>query len=349
MVAGDGSDTVAAVVAALVQAASRTAGAELAAFGPEIERVRQGLRRLPRWNRAAQQLLDTPNDPGAARALAEAVAELLDIDPELRDALGALRPTADPLPPPPAAPPSITFGADATIGGGSGQTAVGSPNAVQIGTYNKTTRRSGGTGPLIAVVAVATAAAAVSSYLGLGSGQQPGRPGHGVSALTAGQVQAALPDLHALPTGWRSSTPADVSDSPADCSGEPEAAAEFCRQPAVVGEISFESGGTVVSFRILAGPSRAWADTLYQRFLANSSDSFRAISIPAMGDASAAGNGPSGTEVLIEVGATVLVVGYEPKYPVDGWDSSKVVPFARMFTTRSQQAQDGETPTAVAE
>ncbi|MFJ8477701.1 hypothetical protein [Kitasatospora sp. NPDC094011] len=214
MSTGDGSDVVAAVVAALVQAASNTVGAAATALGGEaMDRVRDGLRRLPRWARAADRLKAAPDDGEAQRDVGEAVGELLSLDTGLKELLKELleaRSAAPGSASPPAPSSAIAFGDRSRIGG-TGQTAVGS-DITMAGRdmRTKTVHRHGSVGALIAVLAVVSALIALGIHLGSGHSLQfPGGSGNGgagngggTTALGPEQVQAILPDLRSVPTGW---------------------------------------------------------------------------------------------------------------------------------------------------
>ncbi|MFJ4190992.1 hypothetical protein [Kitasatospora sp. NPDC089509] len=135
---GDVSGLVEAVVAALAQQASGAAGAEQAAFGPLLGRVRERLERLPRWRRALRRLGAAPGEEGARREAVAAVGELLGID------TGLGRELARRWPPAP--------GAAGPVPAGGG--------------------RRGGGRVLAAVLAVAAVAAGLGLFLARSCGQR---------------------------------------------------------------------------------------------------------------------------------------------------------------------------------
>ncbi|KJS52811.1 hypothetical protein VM98_29120 [Streptomyces rubellomurinus subsp. indigoferus] len=174
MSSGDGTDLVGAVVAALAQAASSAAGAAGTALGAEATSwVLQGLGRLPRWAQAAQRVESAPEDDAARQQLADAVGELLSLQPELAERLAerlaaGLLPTASPLPP---APPAVTVGEGAHIGG-AGQTAVGGSGHTLVGgdVHNNVVNKRGSTGVVVATLIVVAALIALGIHFLGGSG-----------------------------------------------------------------------------------------------------------------------------------------------------------------------------------
>ncbi|MER7849422.1 hypothetical protein ABTZ03_36420 [Kitasatospora sp. NPDC096077] len=140
---GDVSGLVEAVVAALEQQASGAAGAEQAAFGPLLGRVRERLERLPRWRRALRRLGAAPGEEGARREAVAAVGELLGID------TGLGRELARRWPPAP--------GAAGPVPAGGGRRGGG---------------RRGGGRVLAAVLAVAAVAAGLGLFLARSCGQR---------------------------------------------------------------------------------------------------------------------------------------------------------------------------------
>ncbi|MGW3046064.1 hypothetical protein ACWC9T_40095 [Kitasatospora sp. NPDC001159] len=350
MSVGGEPDLAAAVVAALVQAASRTAGAALTAFGPDVERVWQGLRQLPRWEAVAERLAAEPCSEEAQRDVTAAVRELLTIDKTLEAALAARWPAPETEVPAQDGPFTVAVGDHTGIGTGTGQTAVGSHNTV-VGRDMKTTHRHGVGGVLVTVVVAAAVVAGVGSYLGLHKAQQSDGPGlgRGTAVLTVDQVKSVLPDLHAVPTGWSVADPPSVSSRPECPPGAPtpDSGEDSC-EVRTSGLVVFSAtDGAAVRVSVVAGPSTAWADTWYRQFLSGPDvPPHSDISFPALGDASEAVNTKNGTFFVAKIGTTLVTVNYEPLHPRNGWDSSKVIPIARMLTARSQQAQNGEAPTA---
>ncbi|MEV7601147.1 hypothetical protein AB0O91_27660 [Kitasatospora sp. NPDC089797] len=155
---GDCCGLARAVVAALAQQAAGAAGAEQAAFGPLLGPVRERLGRLPRWRRALRRLGEAPGEEGARREAAEALEELLAIDPDLGRALAARWPAA-----PSAGAAGVTAsGASGAGSGGGGQGGGG---------------RGGGGRVLAAVLAVAVVATGLGLFLARSCGQRDdGRP-----------------------------------------------------------------------------------------------------------------------------------------------------------------------------
>ncbi|MBV6702732.1 hypothetical protein KV557_37505 [Kitasatospora aureofaciens] len=350
MTTGDGSNLVAMVVQALVQAASHTVGAAGAALGSEaVARVQEGLRQAPHWAQAADQVDATPGDPQAQQNLTRAVGELLGWDPGLAANLRARLSVATTEPPPPAGAP-VTM-----LGGGhwtSGQTAMGANNTVAGGDI-RTTRRRGNVGVLIAVLVVAAALIALGIHLNSGQPQHLGMPGGPLGAAapltSAAQVQSVLPDLHAVPAGWRQDR-APTAEPPGDCHGGSNAAeADLCAQTVASGTATFhnDTGNTRAQFRIIAGPSPTWADKAYDLLLASyqKDSSADPVAVPAVGDRSTAHRNDQNTDILVKSGSTVLMVSYRPRSS-DSHDAENATELARMFAARSQQAQNGRTPNA---
>ncbi|MER7583650.1 hypothetical protein [Kitasatospora sp. NPDC097691] len=166
MSSGDGTDLAAAVVAALLQAATGAAGAAGTPFGADgVGWVQEGLRQLPRWAQAAERADSAPQDDGARLGLAEAVGELLSLHPALAESLETRRAerAAQPVEEPPA-PTTVTVGASAVVGG-AGQTALGTGNVLVGGNiHNKVVNKHGNTGLLIAVLVVVGALVALGIH-----------------------------------------------------------------------------------------------------------------------------------------------------------------------------------------
>ncbi|MGW2651853.1 hypothetical protein ACWC2T_45100 [Streptomyces sp. NPDC001393] len=369
MSTGDSSDLVEAVVAALVQAASSAAGAAGTALGAEaIDWVRNGLGQLPRWTQAAAQVDTAPDDEQAQQGLATAVNELLNLNPGLAQALESrlTQPgQPGPVPPLPTDPPTITIGEHARIGGGAGPTAVGMGNNVagrDIRTKVINKRRS--IGVLIAVLVVMAALIALGIHFAGHSSNQPGLglPEHVAKPLTnMEQVKAVLPDLHALPAGWQETEPA-VANPGGECIGAATSSGpmgDLCRQVVASASARFdtaEPGGSVF-FMVVAGPSTSWADRMYDQYLQYFDDGTTSpVAFPAFGDRSSVRQGSGETSVLIRTGTVVVSVVYTIVSNYDASPSANdtqrarqtVIPLASMITTRAQQAQAGQTPTASA-
>ncbi|MGW3046084.1 hypothetical protein ACWC9T_40210 [Kitasatospora sp. NPDC001159] len=176
MSSGDGAGLVGAVVAALVQEASRTAGEELATFGPLVQSVWQGLARLPRWEQAARRLAEAPGDDQARQEATEMVGELLALDSGLEEALAARWPVSETAPQ--SSGPSTVRISGSPIGG-SGTTAVGIGNIAAGGNVDNSTktvnRRGGGAGALAAVLAVTAAVGTRHRTLHRRTDHEPGQ------------------------------------------------------------------------------------------------------------------------------------------------------------------------------
>lgn len=328
MSSGDVSALAAAVVAALAQQAARAAGEELSALGPLLEGVREGVGRLPRWARALERLEGAPGDEAVRGEAVEAVGELLAVDGRLREAVAARWPGV-----PAVAPGSVTVGA--------------SPVSSTSGT--RTFHRRAG-GILAAVLAAAAALAGLGLYLGRSPGPQPADvpgPGPGASVLSADQVRQVLPDLHAVPAGWALRQEANVVDV-ADACAKLATADPVCAHGKASGQVKFTTGGDTVTFAVYAFDSPAAADTAYRRFddLTLPPGEHRAA-LPALGEAATAVTGKDGVVAMVRAGTTVLEIAYAPQDPAAAWDQGVAAPLARMLTTRSQQAQDGQAPSAV--
>ncbi|MFB7506907.1 hypothetical protein [Streptomyces broussonetiae] len=359
MSTGDSSDLVAAVVAALVQAASSAAGAAGTTLGAEaIDWVRTGLGQLPRWTQAAERVGTAPDDEQAQQDLAKAVDELLSLNPGLAQALESRLTQPGPVPPPPTGPPTITIGEHARIGGGAGPTAVGAGNNVAgRDVRTKVTNKRSGIGVLIAALVVMAALIALSiHFVGRSSNQHAAKP-----LTNMEQVKAVLPDLHALPAGWQQTQPALASPS-GECIGAAASSGptgDLCRRVVASASARFdtaEPGGSVF-FMDVAGPSTSWADQMYDQYLQHFDDGMtNPVNFPAFGDRSSARQGAGETSVLIRTGTVVASVVYTTVSNNDASPSANdtqrarqtVIPLASMITTRAQQAQAGQTPTASA-
>ncbi|MGW2254252.1 hypothetical protein ACWCXH_29280 [Kitasatospora sp. NPDC001660] len=359
MTTEDGSDLVAAVVEALVQSASHTVGAAGAALGGEaVARVREALRQWPQWAQALSRVEAAPGDQQAQRDLALAVGQLLGRDAGLTASLRARLSVATTEPPPGAGTPVRQLGGDAQA---SGPSASGdAPNwpapganwpAPGAGTGTAPRRR--GIGLMVGVLVVIAALIALGIHLNSGQPQRLGGAGgpFGAAPLAGvAQVRSVLPDLHAVPAGWREDR-APTAEPPKDCHADDTSAAEadVCSQTIGTGVVGFraDNGNTRVMFRVIAGPSPAWADRTYDLAgSAGSSDSTsEPVPVAAVGDRSTAYRSGRYTSVVIKAGTTVLLLSYQPQSS-DSPDAELVTRLARMFAARSQQAQSGRTPDA---
>ncbi|MFF2080209.1 hypothetical protein ACFVXG_36300 [Kitasatospora sp. NPDC058162] len=348
MSSGDVSGLAAAVVAALVQQAARAAGEELTALGPLLEGVREGIGRLPRWARALERLEGAPGDEAVRGEALETVGELLAVDGPLREALAARWPGA------PAQPPvsGVTVGAS-PVSHTSGQVAIGSGNIAAGGNVDNSSKTFNrrGSGILAAVLAAAAALAGLGLYLGRSPGPQPADvlpgAGHTASVLAEGQVRQVLPDLHAVPAGWALDTAPDITASPANCA-QHAAANPLCGHIRSAGSVTFSTNGNTLKFAVWALDSTDAAAGLYREFDGYTLEpGAQHAAIPALGEASTAVAGNKGIYGTVRAGTTVLIVTYLTKDAGVPWDRGVLAPFARMLTTRSRQAQDGQPPSAV--
>jgi hypothetical protein len=174
-------------------------------------------------------------------------------------------------------------------------------------------------------------------------------PAHGSAALTMAQTESVLPGPDAVPAGWTVSEPASVKPvDQAACTENGAKADEVtvCRQTIATGAESFAAGHGTLTFSVMAGPTREWASSAYQ-YLAPY-DGVDVQPMPALGDASRGVTSATSTIATVRVGTTMVEVYFVSDDSGGTWDIGKLVPYARMLTTRSQQAQSGRTPTATA-
>ncbi|MEU8510792.1 hypothetical protein AB0C76_04255 [Kitasatospora sp. NPDC048722] len=343
MTAGDGSDLVAMVVEALVQAASHTVGAAGAALGGEaVARVRESLRQWPQWAHALGRVEARPGDQQAQWDLALAVGQLLAGDPGLAANLRARLSVAMTAPPPMAGAP-MPQAAPAWQGGDGANWPAYGPGTVQ-GTSARRSRAWAVTGGVV-VLAVIGTLTGLGFYLGTGpDGPKP--------LANLDQVKSVLPDLHAVPDGWtQEKAPSAAPMDP--CGGDgiaPEQAA-LCPQAVGTGSSRFhgDNGKTQVVFQIIAGPSTAWADKMYD--FANAGPSALPeqppMAAPKAGQRSAISVDRECLAILVESGSNVLRISYCPEN-LNAPNVDVVNRITRMFAARSQQAQDGKTPDAAA-
>ncbi|MQS16600.1 hypothetical protein F7Q99_31535 [Streptomyces kaniharaensis] len=340
MTAGTGSDLVATVVEALVQSASNAVGAAGAALGGEaVARVREALRQWPQWAHALGRVEAFPGDPQAQWDLALAVGQLLGRDPGLAANLRARLSVAMTAPPPAATEPVPQM---SHPGDGANWPAFGA------GTVLGTPSRRGRIWALTGVVVVL---AVVGSAVGLGIYLNSGPDGPKPLA-TLDQVKSVLPDLHAVPDGWtqEKAPSAGPMGGCSDAATSP-AQADLCNQVLGTGSSRFhaDNGKTQVVFNIMAGPSPAWADKMYDSAYSVYSDlpDKLPMAAPKAGERSAIYRDSECLDFLVKTGSTVLRISYCPENP-DAPNAELVNRITRMFATRSQQAQDGKTPDAAA-
>ncbi|MER7755854.1 hypothetical protein [Kitasatospora sp. NPDC097643] len=362
----DGQDLVPVVVGALVRVAGGVAGGPGRAVA---ELVRARLRATPTGIRAVEAIEADPGDTRARAELTAAVTELLATDPAFAQYLTTTelgRPTGPPtvhlrLTPAAAAKAAAAKSGQATTGetGHPDGSSVFSPTTLdatavgaQAGASAASARR--GSAGIIAALALVTVAALVAVGINLGSRPllQPGRPGlaHAATVLRdPGQAQGILPDLRALPGGWKIQT--EPTSGTATSSDAPCILPDDCAEQLTYATAKFRSASghsvqfTVLTFATAETAGRAFDFTLNRTGGPSATDS---ISIPRIGDQSAArkqGNG--GTEALVRVGTTLLYL--RATGPGSTTIATPLVTaFARLLAERSQQAQDGRTPDATA-
>ncbi|MFI9788310.1 hypothetical protein ACIHEI_33100 [Kitasatospora sp. NPDC051984] len=199
-------------------------------------------------------------------------------------------------------------------------------------------RRFGAGAVMAAVLALASLAAGLSVYLG----DQP-------AVLTFAQAKAALPDLGALPAGWRTAAEAEVGPPLRECvTGE---SPDICEHVRSVATVAFTSrDGVVVVFMLITMEDRTWGEKAYRRSEAAAKAATGAnkqmVPVPAMGDASVAVGDSSSMDIGVEVGTEFLSITSDIGNSGGSWDKSTMLSLARMFVARVQQAEQGRTPDA---
>ncbi|MQS15436.1 hypothetical protein F7Q99_25000 [Streptomyces kaniharaensis] len=319
----DGQELVARVVDALRQTA---AGGSPAAPGSVVaDLVRTRLRAMPAGAQAVDAIEAGPADPKARAALTTVVAQLLTEDPAfagylLTTELGR-----------PADPPTVHL---------------------RIGPPPTSARRT--TGGILVTLALVVVASLVALGINLGSRPllQPGVHGyaHAATALRdPGQAQGVLPDVQAMPSGWRIESGPHAGTGTTD--DVPCVVRDTCDEQLAYATVTFRVGSRrSVQFTVLTFASPEAAGRAFDTMLGSTGggDAPVTVPLPPIGDRSAARTrGSQGGEALVRVGTTLLHV-HDSGPGATAADIPVLTAFARLLATRSQQAQDGRTPDAAA-
>ncbi|MGW2252874.1 hypothetical protein ACWCXH_22130 [Kitasatospora sp. NPDC001660] len=333
---GDGQELVTTTVDALIRAPG-TAVADL---------VRTRLRAAPGGGEAVAAAEADPADPRAREALTTAVGRLLAEDPAFARYLltTELGPPANPstvhLRMKPADPPTVHL-----------RVEPADAPTVHLRVKPTSTRRA--TGGILVTLALVVVAALVALGINLGNRPllQPGVRGlaHAAPVLRdPAQAQGILPDLGAMPGGWR------IESGPRSGTGVDDDVPCFvqdgCDQQLAYATVTFRTAsGHSAQFTVVTFTSAETAGRAFDAMLKNvgGADAAAGVPLPSIGDQSAArSHGAQGMEALVRVGTTLLHVGDSANVNVG--DAPAVTAFARLLAARAQQAQDGRTPDAAA-
>ncbi|GAA1236166.1 hypothetical protein GCM10009665_27940 [Kitasatospora nipponensis] len=346
----DGTDVAEAavrVIAAVGATAADALGGGAARLVVDLVRSRLHLAGEERAGAAVGAVAADPQDQGARTEVLDALVRVLAADPGFRTYLAGVvvqaQPSARQVAPPPSGPIDHSIVVD------HGASAKGN-FALRDVVVNKI--RTGGTGTLAVVVIGLAALLAATVYGGsklvTSSGATPfARPGVGghraavLNDLDTGR--SVLPDLHAMPTGWTLLRDYPVSR----CQG----AASACPGVLSIGRIDFHNPyDQDAVFLMAAFSSVEEAKAGFATALGNVGDGGGGtpLAIPAFGDQSSAVKQSSSTVTsVVRVGTVVLQV--DETGANDDFELKTLENLTRMFAARSQEAQDGVTPTARAE
>ncbi|MDT0448129.1 hypothetical protein [Streptomyces hesseae] len=178
------------------------------------------------------------------------------------------------------------------------------------------------------------------------------------TALDAQALRRALPDLQSMPTGWRAGlVPLTVRDVPeAERCRKDGERQENCTLHRSRGMAQYRPQGDagVVDIALTAYPDRPTSQTAYRNLTTSRSHQGSALSMPRVGDESAAFAhprapyaGPSIT-LTVRVGTAVASLTYQ-EADRNRDSSQALLSVARMQAKRLLEAEQGRMPTAVAE
>ncbi|MGW1105748.1 hypothetical protein [Streptomyces sp. NPDC002540] len=339
----DGADLAAAAVDAVARAAAAaTTEAGGAAGGMVIDLVRGRLRDVAQGEEAVSEVERTPDDSDARSRLREKLSEVLAEDPAFAAYLASVL-----APPKPTEQPTNVGGINIDRGGRARGTFV-------LGNQAVTKIRKGDPGALVAVVAVVVVLAlAVYGLARLATGDEgapvPGA-GHRVTVLKdPATVKAVAPDLHAMPTGWTSTSTTSLASGGEACSEMSEK--QQCAGILSVAQSAFHNPyDQSASFAVIACASADDAQRVYddiEQRMGRKSES-KPLAIPAFGDQAYALELSKGEgQAFVRVGTVVAAVQEEGAN--GDYEVATLEVLAQMVAERAQEAQDGHTPTARAQ
>ncbi|MEW2391038.1 hypothetical protein AB0933_22040 [Streptomyces venezuelae] len=342
--------------------------------------VRERLAVSEQGQAALTGLDPAPDDPVAAERLRSALRDALDADPAFAQRLNALleAPSPPPVPPMPPAPAgSVVIGNSnrlrgsnislgpltiSTTRGGPGMlwaliavalgiVALAVYGGVQVIGVDDTpgSRTSDAASRQDTTGAEGDAGAPSSSAGGAGDVGGAGNPPTDARRRPVLKDQAVvmsvLPGLDAVPGGWtQESAPKVLKASGSQCPSAPPDVL-FC------GAAEYEDPSTNngVSFEVYPFSSVGAAKSAYQ---AAKQDHPPSIALPALGDDSHAydrqGSSSKGVRSMVRVGSVVVGVTYliEAVDWTEAYGADHLEILTRMLTERTQQACNGQQPTA---
>ncbi|MEU1826269.1 MULTISPECIES: hypothetical protein [Streptomyces] len=178
------------------------------------------------------------------------------------------------------------------------------------------------------------------------------------TVLDAQALRRALPDLQSMPTGWRAGlVPLGVRDVPEAerCrkDGEPQ---ENCTLHGSRGMAQYRPQGDagVVDITLLAYPDLRTSETAYRNRTGSEADRGSALSMPRVGNESAAFAHPrapyAGPNITLTVRVGTAIAGLTYQDADKNPDSSRaLLSVARMQAKRLLQTEQGRPATAIAE
>ncbi|MFI9029965.1 hypothetical protein [Streptomyces sp. NPDC053560] len=340
-------DLATTAVEAVAQAATAAATAAGSAIGGmTVDLVRSRLSSVDQGEEAVLAVEETPDDPDARSRLREKLSQVLSDDPAFAAYLASVL-----AQPKPTEPRAIVGSINVDRGSRARGTFV-------LGNQAVTKIRRGDPGALVAVVAVVIVMALAGYGIARLATGDDGPPspdaGHRVTALRdSAMVKAVVPDLHSMPSGWTSSSPASLTSGTAACDDLGE---DQCEGLLSVVEASFDNPyDQSADFVVAAWASADDAQRFYDRFTqqVKKASETTPVAMPAFGDQSLAiersdGMNKSG-EAYVRVGTTVIAVseGKSEHVHYANYQLSMLKALTQMVTERAQEAQDGRTPTAV--
>lgn len=336
--------------------------------------VRERLEVSEQGQAALRGLDPAPDDSVAAERLRSALRDALDADPAFAQRLNALLEAPSPPPAPPVPAGSVVIGNSNRLRGSN----------ISLGPLTISTTR-GGPGMLWSLIAVALGIVALAVYGGVqvigvddtpggrtsdaasrqdtteaeGDADAPsssagGAGGEGNPLTDARRrpvlkdqavVMSVLPGLDAVPGGWtQESAPKVLKASGSQCPSAPPDVL-FC------GAAEYEDPSTNngVYFEVYPFSSAGAAKSAYQ---AAKQDHPPSIALPALGDESHAydrqGSSSKGVRSMVRFGSVVVGVTYliEAVDWTEAYGADHLEILTRMLTERTQQACNGQQPTA---
>ncbi|MBO1414905.1 hypothetical protein [Streptomyces sp. FH025] len=301
-----------------------------------IDTTRRRLQPLDGGVSALDSFLSVPSDQARRLLLGRVLSEVLGSDQSFAADVGNWLPPAPPeptVPPKPTSPPGSPYGAPSVNSSGNTFTGGKGP-ARNITVGNKITNitRQGDSKTILLLLTLAVVLA-LSVYGGAKVFSGP--DGNRAAVLSNANAQAVLPDLSSMPTGWTTASPPELRP----CGDNPNC-------PKAAGAAEFR------------GPNRAWArfeisgfdstETARQGYqvVTQENDGKRLAMAPTGDQSMAYEVSSSDATTVIQVGTTLLRIEHGAGYTTGSYDMPLLERLAAMFAERSQQAQNGQTPTA---